>query len=968
MKMKRLLALLLSVILVLALLPTLAFAADKGSYTLDLTSGGATPDKTEGKNVVQTLTIAADKGACDIKIDSNTLTKQEVRYDLDKNGKYDLGVTVTRSNKSANTITKVEFTVLSTTSMFGAKTATLTYSGSEDYYSTLTLKFPLKMDSLTAKVNFNANGGSGTMPEVLVLKNKPYTLPECTFTAPSGKMFDKWDLGAAGDSVTITGDTILKAQWKDAADTEIETIEIASINTDLKAGQKPTFAATLTPESAAMATIKEEHWIDETDSKLLSSDGTEWTIQEGHTYSYGLTLEAKDGYVFTSITGLKYDGINWAQSAIGSTLKVGGSGLELWGFMNEIDVIGDSVDKLVVDLTKGGVIVPEPRCTALKNTVLGAIADGQLTFSAGTIDLDKDGTVDLTFDDSTGVVKLQPTMSLTGDFTLTLSDEGLNYVTGKHLTPYAKTVEFKMAPASKGCDLDLYEGPVTLSGDDADALVFALKALDGKAITLDTGINFWDADLDKNGSKDLHVTESGADVIAEALGTNSVTDKVVLDIPLYEVIGRAGSSLPYLTQLTVRFAAPVPATDLGTCTVNLSTETSVTLPQPEYAAFRGSLAGLNFTHTIKTKTDGDVTQVDLDNDGKYDLNLEKKSDGSGVITMLETSTLTANAALTLGAPEISAVNAFEYKEYYGTVVVKIPGGSAVTDLGAFSLDLTQEPPVAVTNPELLAFRGSLSGLEATGVVATKTEGDVISIDLDKNGAFDIAVNGACEFSVLETCSVGGEKKFTLNAAAIAAIDEVYFPEYYGEITIKLPGNAVTNPFVDVPADQYYYDPVMWALEKGITNGTDATHFSPDATCTRGQVVTFLWRAVGSPAPGSSTNPFTDVKSGDYYYDAVLWAVEKGITNGTSETTFSPDQGCTRGQVVTFLHRFEGTPTPGSSTNPFVDVTGSAYYYNAVLWAVEKSITNGTDATHFSPDSTCTRAQIVTFLYRDLGTT
>ena len=130
-------------------------------------------------------------------------------------------------------------------------------------------------------------------------------------------------------------------------------------------------------------------------------------------------------------------------------------------------------------------------------------------------------------------------------------------------------------------------------------------------------------------------------------------------------------------------------------------------------------------------------------------------------------------------------------------------------------------------------------------------------------------------------------------------------------------------------------------------------------------MTFLWRAAGSPSPSSSTNPFTDVSPSDYYYNAVLWAVGKNITNGTSPTNFGPNDGCTRGQVVTFLHRFENTPAPGSSTNPFVDVSSSEYYYTPVLWAVGKGITNGTDATHFSPNDTCTRGQIVTFLYRDM---
>ena len=181
-------------------------------------------------------------------------------------------------------------------------------------------------------------------------------------------------------------------------------------------------------------------------------------------------------------------------------------------------------------------------------------------------------------------------------------------------------------------------------------------------------------------------------------------------------------------------------------------------------------------------------------------------------------------------------------------------------------------------------------------------------------------------------------------------------------TAPQPGRI--NPFADVASGAYYFDSVLWAVEKGITLGTDASHFSPGKTCTRGQVVTFLWRAAGSPKSAGG-NPFKDVKATDYYYDAVLWAAANGITQGTSATAFSPGASCTRAQVVTFLWRARSQPA-GGSRNPFGDVASGAYYYNAVLWAVQAGITQGTSATAFSPNATCTRAQIVTFLYRDMG--
>lgn len=174
-------------------------------------------------------------------------------------------------------------------------------------------------------------------------------------------------------------------------------------------------------------------------------------------------------------------------------------------------------------------------------------------------------------------------------------------------------------------------------------------------------------------------------------------------------------------------------------------------------------------------------------------------------------------------------------------------------------------------------------------------------------------------------------------------------------------NTMLNYFVDVPASAYYYDAVLWAAEQGITGGTDATHFSPDGVCTRAQAVTFLWRAAGSPAPSATAMTFTDVAADSYYYNAVLWAMENGITVGTSSTTFSPDLKCSRAHIMTFLWRSEKSPAAGS-----VDVSADAYYADAVLWAVKESVTNGTSSATFSPDADCTRAQIVTFIWRTLA--
>ena len=203
-------------------------------------------------------------------------------------------------------------------------------------------------------------------------------------------------------------------------------------------------------------------------------------------------------------------------------------------------------------------------------------------------------------------------------------------------------------------------------------------------------------------------------------------------------------------------------------------------------------------------------------------------------------------------------------------------------------------------------------------------------------------------------SVGSVKSYTFKNVTKDHTIEVVF--------MKANGNPQTGVFVDVPEGSYYEEAVDWAVKNGITTGTGNNYFTPDGICTRAQAVTFLWRVAGSPTPKTEAMPFEDVLDGSYYYEAVLWAVENGITVGTSATTFSPELTCSRAHIVTFLWRAANSPS-AKAANPFTDVAADAYYIDAVLWAVKHKITVGTTLSTFSPDEGCTRAQIVTFLYR-----
>ena len=300
-------------------------------------------------------------------------------------------------------------------------------------------------------------------------------------------------------------------------------------------------------------------------------------------------------------------------------------------------------------------------------------------------------------------------------------------------------------------------------------------------------------------------------------------------------------------------------------------------------------------------------------------------------------------------------------------------GSEKTRLELVAVNKTKPTNIISLSPSVGFYItvGDVPLVELTGLTLTPKK-----VELEVGKSYQLS-------AVKEPANAEGSLTWTSSKPAVAAVDKT------GKVTAKGEGTAtitvtcgtksaactvtVSKPlvpevpgtsFTDVPAGAYYEEAVGWAVEKGITKGTSDSTFTPDGVCTRAQAVTFLWRAAGSPAAKAASLPFADVKAGSYYDDAVRWAVENGVTVGTSATTFSPNATCSRAQIVTFLWRAQKSPAAGSA-NPFDDVAGSAYYADAVQWAVQKDITKGTGATAFSPDANCIRAQIVTFLYRSM---
>ena len=332
-----------------------------------------------------------------------------------------------------------------------------------------------------------------------------------------------------------------------------------------------------------------------------------------------------------------------------------------------------------------------------------------------------------------------------------------------------------------------------------------------------------------------------------------------------------------------------------------------------------------------------------------------KDDGNG--------TASANHVKAVAGTEIKLTatpnSGYHFKEW------KVVKGGVIIKDNKFTM------PADNVEVKAIFEKNSSTGGGGGGGVTTYS----ITVKSSKNGDVTASHKSASKGTTV-TLTVDPDKGYVLDTLTVldGKDKEIKLTEKNGKYTFTMPASKVTveamfkatgnNPFIDVPAGSYYEDAVIWAVDKGITTGTSATTFNPNGICTRAQAVTFLWRAAGSPAAKSAVMPFTDVKAGSYYYDAVLWAVENGITKGTSDTTFSPDATCSRAQIVTFLWRANGSPAV-SGNSAFTDVAADAYYAAAVTWAEKNDITGGIGGGLFGSNNNCTRAQIVTFIYRSV---
>lgn len=459
-----------------------------------------------------------------------------------------------------------------------------------------------------------------------------------------------------------------------------------------------------------------------------------------------------------------------------------------------------------------------------------------------------------------------------------------------------------------------YAGETTISGGKVTGDVAAVN-YDGQTAKPDVKIT-GDAEIigslktcnydggkftDKNNDDGSKLTVSGGSF-------SQTVNKDHLDSTLKAELNTGKGDVPYSYYLTVNEAKEAAKKAGGGTVTDLTTPTTKT-----------------YTVTLKFANDGETTDQ--------------------VLTVAE------NGIVILPTPARSGRYAFRYwtdgtNTYNAGDAYTVTGNATLTAVwrytGSSSSGITSSYPVSVPRFD----NGSVSvtpGSASKGTTVTITVKPDEGYELDKLVVTDKDGNRL-------SLSDKGDGKYTFT-----------MPDGKVSVDASFSKIVATVNFRDVNQSDYYYDAVQWAVEKGITEGTSATTFSPDASCTRAQMVTFLYRAAGSPAPKSTVNPFTDVSVSDYYYNAVLWAVENGITTGVSADCFAPGATVSRAQTVTFLYRANGSPAANGAS--FSDVAADEYYANAVAWAVRSGITTGTGNGKFTPNAPCTRGQIVTFLYR-----
>ena len=682
---------------------------------------------------------------------------------------------------------------------------------------------------------------------------------------------------------------------------------------------------------------------------------------------------------------------------------------------------GSKVARMPIDFSHGNLYIFDDMYESYVLTTLRMLAqDGKITFKrsgdTSFVDVDKDGSNDIRINKGNHIytLKLMDSHSLRRSYKYTLSQDAIDYFSSE---TYFKETTFQIpfAPVEV-YSMDLEFSKKVISVDEYyDHIMWPLSVMerDGQ-ITVRSYEGTAYVDLDNNGGEDICITAAEDGVTFEAATTNNRKILEVTTTPAQqaEIADYSWSAK------TLRFRLPEPAESFGLNIGNVEVTTRNMADVLNNGVFE-----FDGDKTLLVKGDFETDRYGIYNHGLDGLIINVMKDSrltcsqKPSIMVSENTTITGSGHLQLSSPTDCGIYALNNSSL--SIV-----SAHITADGRWGIS----GPTGESGTKLIISRSVISASGTDGAVCDFAGGITlkdcyISKPLygkisdngrqiaDQNGdpaaEVEIVLENPLPNSIFTADSVPAvgchmtvdietmaERDDTLMMAYLA--DEVTYRWYRNGVfvdgaasqTFKISSDSrystiyavvffdeyriesehfkvMDNPFTDVKENRYFYEPVLWAYYRTpqVTTGTTPTTFSPDDKCTRAQVVTFLWRSAGTPEPVSTANPFKDVRSDKYYYKAVLWALENNITTGTSPTQFSPDSACTRAQVVTFLWRTKGSPEPMTSANPFEDVKSDKYYYKAVLWALENNITTGTDAARFSPDGACTRGQIVTFLYR-----
>ena len=806
-------------------------------------------------------------------------------------------------------------------------------------------------------VTFDANGGSEpkdlpeevttAMPAKKVLHGSEYCLPECEFIAPEGKQFKAWQIGdseyAVNDPVTVTADITVKALWEDAPPAPVEytvTVTTEGNGTASVSPDKAVAGAEITLSATPDKGYHLKEWQVESPTGLVITNN-KFTMPDSNVEVKAIFEEdappapTDPAKPSISVTGTyTYNGSEHTATVSGydpATMDISGN------------TATDAGDYTVRVTSKTG-----KWADGSTDAVTAAWSIGKATQEAPiglngvapTTEGGSDGKI-------TGVTdKMEYRMEAEGSYTPCSGAEIENLSAGHYFVRYA-------------------EDNNHFASSDAAVTVGEGASLADWTITFNAGGG--------SGNMDSVTVKTGTNYILPECGFTAPTDQ---EFKAWEISG---------TEYKVGDTYIVS----GDTEIKALWENSVITPTT-YTVTVGNDG--NGTGTASPSTAAAGTTITLTATPNKGYHFKEWQVISGGVTIKDNKFTMPNAHVEVKAIFEEDVPApTEYTITYDlaggtaegnpdtytietrTFTLKNPTKSGYTFTGWSGTGLDGENNMTVTIPKgstgnrsytahwrynggggsgysyytIKATAGAGGSISPSGNVSVREGRDqTFTITPDKGYAVaNVKIDGK---------SIGAVKSYTFENVSRTHTIEVIF--------MKANGNPQTGVFVDVATGSYYEDAVDWAVENGITKGTDDTHFSPDGICTRAQAVTFLWRTAGSPVSKTSTMPFTDVPVGSYYYDAVLWAVENGITKGTSDTTFSPNMTCSRAQIVTFLWRSEKSPAAGTA-NPFADVKSTAYYADAVLWAVKENITKGTTSTTFSPNADCTRAQIVTFLWR-----